>query len=882
MKKILYGLSVAISALISVVSFSGFVYAAPQAEVGTSISGTYSEDLIWTKEASPYLLTGELRVTNGYTLTIKSGVTIQLKPGYYGAIFIENGGLSIQGTQAEPVKVQGINKIHATNSGVDVTYTDMETTGPGLVLYWSKAKIASSTFSQSTGAGLYIWGSEVDIQASQIKNNQVAGITVVPDAIGKPSSNIRINNSSIINNGSYSIKNSSNTSVAADRNWWGTSTGPFKEGSNKIVGLVMYDPWLEVEPVPVNQAPTCCSSVLFIPGLQASRLYRNDNELIGDDANRLWEPNRNDDVRRLFLDSNGSSTDNSIYSDDPIDKALGFVEIYDSFLKSLDSLKASGKIADWKSYAYDWRMPISEVAESETKRASYNDSLITRVQELAEKSKTGKVTLIAHSNGGLVTKYLVKKLTELGKENLIDSVISVAVPYLGTPQAILGLLHGDDQSMAHGIILKKSVAQELGMNMSSTYTLLPSLEYFKHVIGPTIAFANSSTTDIATYESQKNFLAPRTNNKLLLAAGVIRDLIDPFTWPITITRWAIAGWGNLTAKSLNYTKNGYTASTTSLGDGTVVVPSTTYNSGTVVSIDLKRESDITKRDFKHGSILAAPSTQNVLSNILIATSGETVSDIQSKFVGSSISFGEPDYSREKTFTVVSTHSPVDLHVYDSAGNHTGIIAPPSGSDIEEGLYTLFETKIPGSEFSIHGDEDYPETYISLPDESNQTYSVIISGTGVGEFTYMVERIKGGETLSSVEYVNLPVTPLTNASTTVSTGVVSANLVRIDVDGNGSVDIQAQPYNSLDPIQFFAALRKTIITIQGDAKHSSDLINRIKKIEAAYEKDKTKKVISTLEKFDKKLGHYKLSTLTSAQKEALLLQIEVFIREYESQ
>jgi len=53
------------------------------------------------------------------------------------------------------------------------------------------------------------------------------------------------------------------------------------------------------------------------------------------------------------------------------------------------------------------------------------------------KEKTGlPVWLMGHSNGGLVTKYLPKVLSDEGKTDLVDKIISVAVPYLGTPAAV--------------------------------------------------------------------------------------------------------------------------------------------------------------------------------------------------------------------------------------------------------------------------------------------------------------------------------------------------------------------------------------------------------------------------------------------------------------
>src|SRR5262249_21329794 len=155
-------------------------------------------------------------------------------------------------------------------------------------------------------------------------------------------------------------------------------------------------------------------------------------------------------------------------------------------------------IGQWKAFGYDWRKPIAEVVAGPEQKATTTESLIDTVMAMASTSKTGKVTLIAHSNGGLVTKYLVKTLADMGKSDLIDKVISVAVPYLGTPLAIPSLLYGDGNSIAGGLLLKQSVAQKLAANMPSAYSLLPSAEYFAQHLGPTIAYASGSSTPVNT------------------------------------------------------------------------------------------------------------------------------------------------------------------------------------------------------------------------------------------------------------------------------------------------------------------------------------------------------------------------------------------------
>ncbi len=76
-----------------------------------------------------------------------------------------------------------------------------------------------------------------------------------------------------------------------------------------------------------QQIPTCCSNVVFLPGLQGSRLYKQQMF-----ENKLWEPNTNSDIEKLYLTDQGESIDSSIYTEDIVDEALGFNTIFPAAL----------------------------------------------------------------------------------------------------------------------------------------------------------------------------------------------------------------------------------------------------------------------------------------------------------------------------------------------------------------------------------------------------------------------------------------------------------------------------------------------------------------------------------------------------------------------
>ena len=116
--------------------------------------------------------------------------------------------------------------------------------------------------------------------------------------------------------------------------------------------------------------------------------------------------------------------------------------------------------------------------------ATSSPYVIQELKRLAKSSKTGKVTIVAHSNGGLVAKALMQKLGDAETAKLIDKVIFVAVPQVGTPQAIGALLHGYEQGLPKdwiSVFLSESTARTLAQNMSSAYNLLPSANYFASI-----------------------------------------------------------------------------------------------------------------------------------------------------------------------------------------------------------------------------------------------------------------------------------------------------------------------------------------------------------------------------------------------------------------
>jgi pimeloyl-ACP methyl ester carboxylesterase len=969
-------------AVIFVVTFVTFVGLVKIANAETHITEGYLyDDAVWTASGSPYYIEDTVTIPQGRSLTVEAGTSIIGSPDLEGYSLIYNeGDLVMKGQPEDRISISGWGTLSNSNGTTSIVDADISL-NEGLNLFGGLTLIASSTISSST-YGIYAQKSDVNISNSRISGNAyglyvkkpappvymvrgtdplfgTGGIGNALDEatdVATQTAQINITNSAIMDNAKAAVYNETVDQVHAVGNWWGSKDGP-----NSIVGPVEYAPWLDRDPEDKTEKTACCSSILFLPGLEASRLYEGQFMPfgLGTSTTRLWEPLSYGNVQSLYLNGDGSSISPSIYAGDLIDIALFTKGIYYKLIRYLDGMVKDGSVAEWEPFAYDWRQPIQDVVDGREKRATTTESLLETVKNLAARSKTGKVTIIAHSNGGLVAKYLVKTLADMGNADFVDKVISVAVPYLGTPQAIPGLLHGSDQSIAFGLVLSEYVARGLGVNMASAYSLLPSKEYFNKVNNPVITFSSSTVTGvnngsyplkITDFAGQYGFIADSKNGRMIAsttgttttdtalalkgnlslmdAAQALHDILDPFSWPSSIARWAIVGWNRNTASGVAYSERIKCPASwiglpcmprpvheeimTPLGDGTVIAPSAMFNAGTVAAVDLRAASAEAHVGIDHSSILESSTTLALIGAMMKSDAGSPTAAASASSSGPTssstllaqiqnipgVTVGEPKIGTEPTYLVISTHSPVELHVYDRFGNHTGTVPLPgasvAGASVEDGLYTSFEENIPGSNFSS---TDEGDSYVYLPDDG-QKYEVEIQGTGVGEFTLDVERKRGTDTLQTVEYSMVPTNPLTVASTTVQSGAGASGgsgsgggasfgdgnsvvaPLSVDEDGNGSPDTVVKPNKTFDPVSYMEMFKKTITAIAGTTAKGKALLKRVDKLEDLIRVGKLKKAHVVIARLDKRMNHLKWKKLNATDKDRILDMFDAFIQQFE--
>ncbi len=578
------------------------------------------------------------------------------------------------------------------------------------------------------------------------------------------------------------------------------------------------------EPVATTTATTTAtstgaSSVLFLPGIQASRLYTDGGSGTED---QIWVPNIDADVEKLRMTSSGMSL-NDIYTRDILDElALPYagINVYKGFISFMDELKKTEVIKDWEPFAYDWRYDVEEIAKNGTKYQNEVKSLVAEVERLASSSYSGKVTIIGHSNGGLVGKMLISELEGQGKEELVDKLVLIGTPQLGAPKAALVMLHGYDQKAVFGLVVNDTTARDVMKNLPGTYGLLPSNEYFIKSGDTLISSDNSVTTasigtygPINSYTSMNSLLTdslnkrndevpinePSTlNNNFLQYSISLKQSLDSWLPPDNVEIYEVVGTGNPTIRGVQYQsfpcRLGFlTCETgsymkalpifTSSGDETVPIVSASGQDGNKVTgiIDLIAEAPNTLiRPYKHMNLTESPTVQSFVESIV-------------KFPYLSQTLEIPEYANvARNFKIIGVHSPVSLMITDSLGKKVGKI----GNEVKE--------EIVGSQYLDLGDS----SYVIIPDDI--LFEAEIKGQATGTYSITVDTLKNHNQTQTFRYIGASSTPEMKATFSFATSGYTN--IKTDINNDGLTDLE-QTLNGqviLPPALYSYPLLKTNI------------------------------------------------------------------------
>lgn len=667
--------------------------------------------------------------------------------------------------------------------------------------------------------------------------------------------------------------------------WLPIGANQFGYSLRDIVYSVCSDTDCALTPPPTC-TQDCYSNVLFLPGTKGS--------VLASGSDILWPPTPlSNDISQLTLDASGESV-HDIHVDgilNTFDIGPFHASIYAPFSDFMDSLVTAGTINAWEPFPYDWRFSPEKIIEEGVKTRSGTLDLVHEVEVLAEESRTGKVTIVAHSMGGLVGKALIKKLEEEGKDDLIDSFVMVGTPQLGTPQAVGVLLHGDSESIGGGIIVNPVAARAIAQNMPGAYDLLPSPSYFDAVPDPVISFDPASTfthpwiADWGTYINHYNdFLSFMTgagvtrepppeellrvpevlDPNLMANAADFHNIYDNYLIPSPIRVVQVVGWGRPTMKAIEYTESHFVPSYRTLftteGDKTVVYPSAIASvADETYYFDIFEYNKALNNNAQHSDLLNTAPLQSIVQSIITNSATENIDYLNQV---------KPEVATVDDQLVVSTHSPVVLGVYDNVGNFTGI---DTDQDFSTGIL-ISEENIPGSTFLYSSEGQF----IFLP--KTGSYHFVYRGIGDGPTTINIEGFANDETTPIATYSDIPTTENTSASFDVDSSAPENTRVEVDTNSDGEVDKNIFPDGTELPLaELVTQLRDSIQTLISDEKIREDLLKKIGALEKKIENKKQKngKILDRLEiKVNKQGMKGKIDAADADEIVALLDELEV--------
>ena len=296
------------------------------------------------------------------------------------------------------------------------------------------------------------------------------------------------------------------------------------------------------------------SNVMFFPGVLGSQLFQTEPyststamvwpsfSTASQIKMRISNPERIYDSTNYINPSNiHAYNDVKSIVDGGVTKTIGTLDIYKSFLDELDSLQSSNQIADYSAIPYDFRLSTDDIYcnagmyfgidksrvyyDTRSNRSTsnyskcYNSYIYGELKRLVLSSKTGHVTLIGHSYGGLVIKEILKQLEDTHDPLIgsIDKVILVAVPQAGSPEAVVSLLHGVDIGML-GYPMTAEVERDLALTFPSSYQILPNDSLIKSISNSGVNIISFKNKDLLVATS-----SPSDYSKSIKAYGLTID-----------------------------------------------------------------------------------------------------------------------------------------------------------------------------------------------------------------------------------------------------------------------------------------------------------------------------------------------------------------------
>ncbi len=227
-----------------------------------------------------------------------------------------------------------------------------------------------------------------------------------------------------------------------------------------------------------------------------------------------------------------------------------------------------------------------------------------------------------------------------------------------------------------------------------------------------------------------------------------------------------------------------------------------------------------KTTYIHQNILEMPEIETLINNLVEGNDSAVtyVSKIRD--------------SLNSKLVQISSHSPVSLDIYDDQGRHVGPSIHASSTDD----INFYDEEIPGSSYYQIGEEKYATIPVG------GYYTVAMQGLGIGTFTLNQSTYADDVKMSSADFVDLPVTPMTEATLTInstSTDSVGTSNLSIDSDGDGKTDLNIAPSASSSPIVLLQNLKNVIATFGLKIKVQNEIFMKVDRLVDLIKKGKIK-------------------------------------------
>ncbi|MBU0579915.1 MAG: alpha/beta hydrolase, partial [Candidatus Margulisbacteria bacterium] len=553
--------------------------------------------------------------------------------------------------------------------------------------------------------------------------------------------------------------------------------------------------------IPIILIPGIMGSVLFNDVNDDNHLYRNPiafefDEFIWVDVQQfIWDWNHPDSfLDVLQLDDDGItplSTDYKIkvapLRNDDLTAVYDLKTIlptskYKNLLDSLENTENGYKLDDFNYdhtegenlylFTYDWRKGNSLSAEM----------LSNLIDSILIWNNTDKVNLIVHSMGGLVAK---KYINNYGSQN-IKKLIFIGTPHQGAPKILYVMPTGNLLGIA-GIIANYNEIRKISRNMPSVYELMPSLIYsntffyngvtnsglnlYKHY------FRIPDIGDV-TYEQTLDFFRNTTlsggftfNSTMVDDADIFRSSIENISFN-GIELYNIVGFNVRTIGKVNvreiFGSFEFYDKWILSGDGTVPL-----RSAELVNYDTVK-ADYYIKDVKHSNLPSSDPVIEILTGLLKEP------PVLVGFTNEDIFYWPPDTYAASSIWQAWVGSPVELHAYDSEGNHTGPLSD-----------TTWEAGIQNSDY-IPGDlRDPNSTKTILVPHGTDFIVRIISQDTTSYFNFVLDELIEGYNTRTIYFDSIAIQPNTIATCSVTT-VTTEFLLEVDYNGDGIIDTTIYP------------------------------------------------------------------------------------------